>query len=177
MAKHYLRLEYWFSRQYNQILGENRPEYHRYIIKTFTLCLSRRFRGECFDLFNAFLKDSSRKTLLFNLGMMKKNRTNSLVRNSIHKRFDEIGEIEHLAGVIGDITAESGKRTSLRPRLKRARQHLVIRWTELVQTISSLTIQAQELAASQEHSAIAANAAKQSADDTQVISNLINSNC
>lgn len=45
---------------------------------------------------------------------------------------------------------------------------------ELVQTISSLTLQAQDLAASQEQSAIAANAAKRSADDTQAISNLIN---
>lgn len=56
-------------------------------------------------IFDAFLKDSSRKALLFNL-RMKKGGSYVWVRNSIHRHLDEVGEIEHLAGVIGDITKE-----------------------------------------------------------------------
>lgn len=165
-------LEYWFSHQYNQILGENRPAYEG-TIEDFLATVYPEDLEESLALFDAFLKDSSRKTLLFNLRLLKKNGY-VWVRNSIHKHIDETGEIEHLAGVIGDITAEVEKEqrsTEIKARTT-AFGHSM---TELVQTISSLTIQAQELAASQEHSAEAANAAKQSADDTQVISNLINS--
>lgn len=164
-------LEYWFSHQFNQILGDNRPEYHGNI-DDFLRCVYPEDLESALDLFNAFLQDPSRKTLLFNL-RMNKNNSYVWVRNSIHKCLDEVGEIEHLAGVIGDITAEVEKehRTEEIKERTTAFGHSM---EELVQTISSLTTQAQELAASQEQSAIAANAAKQSADDTQAISNLIN---
>ena len=164
-------LEYWFSRQFNQILGDNRPEYHGNI-DDFLRCVYHEDLESALELFNAFLQDPSRKTLLFNLRMNKDN-SYVWVRNSIHKYLDEVGEIEHLAGVIGDITAEVEKehRTEEIKERTTAFGHSM---EELVQTISSLTTQAQELAASQEQSAIAANSAKQSADDTQAISNLIN---
>ena len=164
-------LEYWFSHQFNQILGENRPEYHGGI-DDFIRCVYPEDLEGALELFNAFLQDPSRKTLLFNL-RMNKNKSYVWVRNSIHKCLDEVGEIEHLAGVIGDITAEVEKehRTEEVKDRTTAFGHSM---EELVQTISSLTIQAQELAASQEQSAAAANSAKQSADDTQAISNLIN---
>ena len=164
-------LEYWFSRQYNEILGENRLEYHGNI-DDFLRCVYPEDLEGALELFNAFLQDPSRKTLLFNL-RMNKNKSYVWVRNSIHKCLDEVGEIEHLAGVIGDITAEVEKenRTEEVKDRTTAFGHSM---EELVQTISSLTIQAQELAASQEQSAAAANSAKQSADDTQAISNLIN---
>lgn len=164
-------LEYWFSHQFNQILGENRPEYHGNI-DDFIRCVYPEDLENALELFNAFLQDPSRSTLLFNL-RMNKNKSYVWVRNSIHKCLDEAGEIEHLAGVIGDITAEMEKehRTEEIKDRTTAFGHSM---EELVQTISSLTIQAQELASSQEQSAVAANSAKQSADDTQAISNLIN---
>lgn len=164
-------LEYWFSHQFNQILGENRPEYHGNI-DDFIRCVYPEDLENALELFNAFLQDPSRSTLLFNL-RMNKNKSYVWVCNSIHKCLDEAGEIEHLAGVIGDITAEMEKehRTEEIKDRTTAFGHSM---EELVQTISSLTVQAQELAASQEQSAVAANSAKQSADDTQAISNLIN---
>ena len=164
-------LEYWFSRQYNQILGENRPEYHGNI-DDFLRCVYPEDLESALEQFNAFLQDPSRKALLFNL-RMNKNNSYIWARNSIHKCLDETGEIEHLAGVIGDITAEMEKEHQTE-EIKERTTAFGHSMEELVQTISSLTIQAQELAASQEQSAIAANSAKQSADDTQAISNLIN---
>lgn len=165
-------LEYWFSHQYNQILGENRPAYEG-TIEDFLATVYPEDLEESLAIFDAFLKDSSRKTLLFNLRLLNKNGY-VWVRNSIHKHIDESGEIEHLAGVIGDITAEVEKEQRS-TEIKKRTTAFGHSMTELVQTISSLTLQAQELAASQEQSAEAANTAKQSADDTQAISNLINS--
>lgn len=99
---------------------------------------------------------------------MKQN-TPIWVRNSIHKNIDAVT----LAGVISDITIEVEKET----RSQEVKERTTVfshSMEELVQTISSLTSQAQELAAAQNQSTAAANAAKRSADDTQAISNLIN---
>lgn len=164
-------LEYWFSSQYNQILGENRPEYEG-TIDDFLRSVYPEDLEESLAIFDAFLKDPGRKSLLFNLRMINKN-SYVWVRNSIHKHLDEVGEIEHLAGVIGDITAEVEKEERAK-EIKERTTAFSHSMEELVQTISSLTLQAQELAASQEQSVAAANAAKRSADDTQAISNLIN---
>lgn len=165
-------LDYWFSSQYNQILGNNRPAYHG-TIEDFLKTVYPEDLESSLELFNKFLEDPTRKSLLFNLRLIKGNGY-IWVRNSIHKHIDEVGEIEHLAGVIGDITAEVEKdhrSTEVKERTEAFRESM----NELVQTISSLTLQAQELASSQEQSAEAANSAKRSADDTQAISNLINS--
>ena len=165
-------LDYWFSSQYNQILGQNRPEYHGKI-EDFLNSVYREDLDSSLELFNNFLQDPNRRTLLFNLRLIKGNGY-VWVRNSIHKHIDEAGDVEHLAGVIGDITAEVEKdqrSTIVKERTEAFRESM----NELVQTISSLTLQAQELANSQEQSAEAANSAKRSADDTQAISNLINS--
>ena len=104
---------------------------------------------------------------------MKKQNGYVWVRNSIQKNLDAVGEIETLAGVIGDITVEVEKEA----RANEVQERTAIfseSMNELVKTISSLTLQAQELASAQDQSTLAANAAKQSADDTQAISNLIN---
>lgn len=138
-------LDYWFSTQYNQILGHNRPAYNG-TIEDFLKTVYPDDLESSLALFNEFLEDSKRKSLLFNLRLIKGNGY-IWVRNSIHKHIDETGEIEHLAGVIGDITAEIEKdqrSTEVKERTEAFRESM----NELVQTISSLTVQAQELASS-----------------------------
>lgn len=164
-------LEYWFSAQYNSILGNNRGESTGSIDDFLSAVYKEDFESSV-ALFNEFLNNPRERALLFNLRMNKGNGY-VWVRNSIQKNLDGVGEIETLAGVIGDITAEVEKET----RSKTVQEKTAIfseSMNELVTTISSLTLQAQQLATAQDESSIAANAAKKSADDTQTISNLIN---
>ena len=164
-------LEYWFSPQYNQILGHGRGE-STGGIEDFLNAVYPEDLESSVELFNAYLADPSRKSLLFNLRMNKGNGY-VWVRNSIQKNLDAAGEIETLAGVIGDITVEVEKEMHAN-EIKEKAEMFSESMKELVQTISSLTVQAQDLASAQNESTLAANAAKQSADDTQAISNLIN---
>lgn len=164
-------LEYWFSKQYNEILGHSSGE-STGGIEDFLNAVYPEDLDSSVALFNEYLGDSSRKSLLLNL-RMKKGNGYVWVRNSIHKNLDAVGDIETLAGVIGDITIEMEKEAravEIREKTEIFNESM----KELVQTISSLTVQAQQLAAAQDESTEAANAAKQSADDTQAISNLIN---
>ena len=164
-------LEYWFSKQYNEILGHKSGE-STGSIEDFLNAVYPDDLDSSVALFNEYLADPSRKSLLFNL-RMKKGNGYVWVRNSIHKNLDALGEIETLAGVIGDITVEIEKEENAK-EIREKTEMFSESMKELVQTISSLTVQAQQLAAAQDESTEAANAAKQSADDTQAISNLIN---
>lgn len=164
-------LEYWFSKQYNEILGYSSGE-STGTIEDFLNAVYPEDIEQSVALFNEYLADTGRTSLLFNL-RMKKGNGFVWVRNSIHKNLDATGDIETLAGVIGDITVEMEKEARAK-EIKEKTEVFSESMKELVQTISSLTVQAQELAAAQDESTQAANAAKQSADDTQAISNLIN---
>lgn len=164
-------LEYWFSEQYNRILGKGNQESYG-TIEDFLQSVYPEDLESSLELFNAFLANPTEKTLFFKLRLMKQD-TPIWVSNSIHKNIDAVGEIETLAGVIGDITVEVEKEI----RSQEVKERTTVfshSMEELVQTISSLTTQAQTLAAAQAQSTAAANAAKKSADDTQAISNLIN---
>lgn len=164
-------LEYWFSAQYNGILG-NAPRESTGTIEDFLNSVYAEDLEASLELFNAFLADNSRKSLLFNLRLLKQG-SPIWIRNSIHKNIDASGEIETLAGVIGDISVEMEKETRAN-EVKTRTAELSETMHALVTTISSLSTQAQQLATAQHSSTDAANAAKRSADDTQAISNLIN---
>lgn len=164
-------LEYWFSAQYNGILG-NAPSESTGTIEDFLKSVYEEDLDASLKLFNEFLSDNSRKTLLFNLRLLKQGEP-IWIRNSIHKNIDASGEIETLAGVIGDISIEMEKEVRAK-EVKARTTEFSESMKELVTTIADLSTQAQQLATAQHSSTAAANAAKRSADDTQTISNLIN---
>ncbi|MEE1131982.1 MAG: methyl-accepting chemotaxis protein [Caryophanon sp.] len=164
-------LEYWFSPQYNQILGKGSKESGG-TIEDFLQSIYAEDFDDSVALFNAFLGDPKRTHLLFNLRLLKNGKP-IWVRNSIQKNIDAQGDIETLAGVIGDVSVEMEKETRA-TEVKERTEHFSQSMNELVSTIRDLSTQAQQLANAQHESTDAANEAKRSADNTQAISNLIN---
>ncbi|SOC13369.1 methyl-accepting chemotaxis sensory transducer with Pas/Pac sensor [Ureibacillus xyleni] len=84
------------------------------------------------------------------------------------------GQLERIAGTIRDITIEKEKKEKDQ-NIKEQIEQLSAAIGDMVKGISSLTTQAYQLAATQEQSTTAANKAKESADETQVISTFIRS--
>lgn len=164
-------LEYWFSPQYNQLLGKGASE-STGTIEDFLQSVYEADLDSSLQLFNAFLGDRKRTHLLFNLRLLKNGKP-IWIRNSIQKNIDAQGDIETLAGVIGDISIEMEKETRA-IEVKERTEHFSQSMNELVSTIRDLSTQAQQLANAQHESTDAANEAKRSADNTQEISNLIN---
>lgn len=164
-------LAYWFSPQYNQILGKGSKESGG-TIEDFLQSIYTEDFDDSVALFNAFLADPKRTRLLFNLRLLK-NGNPIWVRNSIQKNIDAQGDIETLAGVIGDVSFEMEKETRA-TEVKERTEHFSQSMHALVATIRDLSTQAQQLANAQHESTDAANEAKRSADNTQEISNLIN---
>ncbi|MFJ7734407.1 PAS domain-containing protein [Lysinibacillus sp. NPDC097231] len=85
---------------------------------------------------------------------------------------DSTGAPLRVAGTIRDITHEKMKEQDVQETMARM-EELSASINEMVVGINSITVQAQELAHTQEKTTVAANEAKGLADETQVISNFI----
>ncbi|WP_457812785.1 methyl-accepting chemotaxis protein [Lysinibacillus fusiformis] len=85
---------------------------------------------------------------------------------------DSNGAPLRVAGTIRDITHEKMKEQDVQETMARM-EELSASINEMVVGINSITVQAQELAHTQEKTTVAANDAKGLADETQVISNFI----
>lgn len=167
--------EFWWSPQFRKTLGFKDESDFPNVMSSWSDRLHPEDKEKAMTAFANHLNDHSGRTPFSEDYRLK-------LKSGEYRWFhaggetirDEKGAPIRVAGTIRDITHEKTKEENARIITERI-QSLSESISEMVRGISSITLQAQELAITQEKTTEAANRAKKSADETHNISNFIKS--
>lgn len=165
--------KFWWSPQFRKSLGFQGEHDFPSIMSSWSDRLHPEDKQMAMDAFAAHLMDFSGQTpfeVEYRL-QLKSGEYRWFHAGGTTKR-DETGAPLRVAGTIRDITYEKNKLANVEETTARM-EELSSSISELVGGIHSITVQAQELAQTQELTTIAANDAKKLTDQTQEISNFI----
>lgn len=164
---------FWWSPQFRKTLGFNDEQDFPNVMSSWSDRLHPDDKQAALDAFSAHLMDFSGRTPFdIDYRLQLKSGEYRWFHASGTTRRDAKGAPLRVAGTIRDISLERNKETMVEETTARM-EELSASISEMVAGISSITVQAQQLASTQEQTTLAANDAKSLADETQVISNFI----
>lgn len=165
--------EFWWSAQFRQVLGFQNEEDFPNVMSSWSNRLHPEDQQRALEAFSNHLLDYSGRTPFdIDYRLQLKSGEYRWFHASGTTLRDENGAPLRVAGTIRDIMLEHTKKVMVEETTSRM-EELSASITEMVTGINSITTQAQQLASTQEETAIAANDAKTLADETQAISNFI----
>lgn len=165
--------EFWWSPQFRQTLGFNDEHDFPNVMSSWSDRLHPEDKERALQAFSDHLLDFSGRTpFSIDYRLQLKSGEYRWFHASGTTRRDANGKPLRVAGTIRDIMVERSKELMVEETTSRM-EELSASIAEMVIGISSITKQAQELAATQEETTGAANDAKNFADETQEISNFI----
>lgn len=165
--------EFWWSQQFRQTLGFKNEQDFPNIMSSWSERLHPQDKQAALDAFTAHLMDFSGRTpfsIDYRL-QLKSGEYRWFHASGMTKR-DTKGAPLRVAGTIRDITYEKEKIQNVNEMTERMEQ-LSQAIEGMVNGISSITTQAQDLVTTQEQTTASANEVKQAADETHAISNFI----
>lgn len=164
---------FWWSEQFRRTLGFKDEHDFPNIMSSWSDRLHPEDKQLALDAFSAHLLDFSGRTpFKVDYRLQLKSGEYRWFHASGTTLRDSEGAPLRVAGTIRDITHEKMKEQNVQETMTRM-EELSASINEMVVGINSITIQAQELANTQEKTTEAANDAKGVADETQLISNFI----
>lgn len=164
---------FWWSPQFRQTLGFQDERDFPNVMSSWSDRLHPEDKEAAMQAFTAHLMDfSGRTTFDVDYRLQLKSGEYCWFHAGGTTRRDNKGAPLRVAGTIRDISLEKNKQAMVSETTARM-EELSASINEMVTGINSITIQAQELAQTQEKTAVAANDAKSLADETQMISNFI----
>lgn len=162
--------EFWWSPQFRQTLGFRDEHDFPNVLSSWSDRLHPEDKEEALDAFAAHLNDHTGRTpFAIDYRLQLKSGEYRWYHAGGTTNRDAKGLPLRVAGTIRDITFEKNKDhvvDAMTERMSQLSQSI----SEMTIAINSVTGQAQDLAAAQEHSTDAANKAKSSADETKNIS-------
>ncbi|MEW4371061.1 PAS domain-containing protein [Paenibacillus sp. JQZ6Y-1] len=162
--------EFWWSPQFRQTLGFRDEHDFPNVLSSWSDRLHPEDKQEALDAFAAHLNDHTGRTpFAIDYRLQLKSGEYRWYHAGGTTNRDAKGLPMRVAGTIRDITFEKNKDhvvDAMTERMSQLSQSI----SEMTIAINSVTGQAQDLAAAQEHSTDAANKAKSSADETKNIS-------
>lgn len=165
--------EFWWSQQFRKTLGFKDENDFPNIMSSWSDRLHPEDKQMAMDAFTAHLMDFSGRTPFdVDYRLQLKSGEYRWFHAGGTTLRDSKGAPLRVAGTIRDITFEKTKQENVDETTARM-EELSSSIGEMVSGINSITHQAQELAHTQEKTAVAANDAKNLADKTQEISNFI----
>jgi PAS domain S-box-containing protein len=165
--------EFWWSPQFRKALGFKDETDFPNVMSSWSERLHPEDADRAIEAFAAHLNDHTGKTPFdLDYRLQLKNGEYRWYHAGGETIRDASGVPLRVAGTIRDITHEKNKEQVVEKMTDRMQQ-LSYSIEEMVRGISSITNHAQELALAQEQSTDAANKAKNSAEETQTISNFI----
>ncbi|MER2106233.1 MAG: PAS domain-containing protein [Solibacillus sp.] len=165
--------EFWWSPQFRKTLGFTDERDFPNVMSSWSDRLHPEDKEVAMQAFTNHLMDLSGRTPFdLDYRLQLKSGEYRWFHASGTTRRDAKGAPLRVAGTIRDISLEKNKEMMVEETTARM-EELSASIAEMVEGINSITIQAQELAHTQEKTTVAANGAKGLADETQVISNFI----
>lgn len=165
--------EFWCSPQFRQTLGFKDEYDFPNVVSSWTNRIHPEEEDMALQAFTSHLMDFSGRTPFeVNYRLQLKTGEYRWFHASGTTSRDDKGTPLRLAGTIRDISLEKNKQVNVEETVARM-EELSASISEMVTGINTVTLQAQELAHTQEKTTIAATDAKSLADETQLISNFI----